>query len=101
MPTIISEVIAQMLLTGWTAARAELAEIEKSEHPDIVDPLGRIWTWKSRDIYTHDSTLAFPAEMARTSCHVPADSVLSNPNYSRLCSICLNGRTFTFRSEGE
>jgi hypothetical protein len=39
------------LLSDWQTARAKLAELERLEHPDIVDVNGRIWTWWKGTLY--------------------------------------------------
>lgn len=78
------------LLADWQAARFELAEIERAEHPDITDRFGRVWTWKSKDLYRHCGT-ACPAYMI-DGFGLPTQRALDNPNYD-LCGICLDGRT--------
>lgn len=78
-------------LGQWVAARAALAELEKAEHPDIVDKFGRTWRWRGGDLYEHCG-MAWP-ESTFTSPHytLPTDAVLDNPNY-KLCSTCRGGR---------
>lgn len=83
------------LVDEWLAARAALAELERAEHPDIVDGYGRAWTWKAGrgDIYVHDG-MAFPkAFLTEGRIGLPRQSVLDNPNYAHLCPVCLDGRT--------
>lgn len=84
------------LIADWQAARAELAAIERAEHPDITDHHGRVWTWKPGrgDVYVHDG-MAFPKDFLTEPGHIglPTQKVLDNPNYGHLCAICLNGRT--------
>lgn len=80
------------LITKWQNARAELAAIERAEHPDITDHLGRVWTWFGRgDTYRHCGNAA-PSYMINDFGR-PSQRVLDNPNYGELCDICLNGRT--------
>lgn len=75
------------LLAEWTRARAALRELERTEHPDITDPHGRVWTWVDGDLYEHDETLAFPADRI-PGAGLPSPALADNPNYHRLCSIC-------------
>ncbi|MDH6625785.1 hypothetical protein M2271_003596 [Streptomyces sp. LBL] len=78
------------LITKWQDARAALAELERAEHPDIVDRHGRMWTWKGRgDLYRHCGNAA-PAYMIN-DFGLPTQRVLDNPNYD-LCDTCLDGR---------
>lgn len=77
------------LIADWQAARTALADIERAEHPDIVDRHGRTWTWKARDLYRHCGTAA-PADMIG-QFGLPTQRALDNPNYD-LCAICLDGR---------
>lgn len=81
------------LIASWQAARAELAAIERAEHPDITDHHGRVWTWRGRgDLYRHCS-LAWPEEFVRNNRHgLPTQAALDSPNYD-LCDLCLGGRT--------
>lgn len=79
------------LLSEWQAARAQLAGIERAEHPDITDHLGRVWTWRGRgDLYRHCG-IAAPAAMI-DQFGLPSRAVLDNPNYGELCDVCLAGR---------
>ncbi|MFI9123827.1 hypothetical protein ACIGW0_31300 [Streptomyces bikiniensis] len=79
------------LIIEWQAARAELAELERAEHPDLTDRFGRVWTWRGRgDLYRHCGNAA-PAYMI-DQFGIPSQRVLDNPNYD-LCVICLAGRT--------
>ena len=77
--------VSQMI-ADWQAIRAELAEIEASEHLDITDQHGRVWVWWSGDLYRH-CQMAWPESMVRAEHGLPTDSVKSNPNY-QLCTIC-------------
>lgn len=77
------------LIADWQEARAALAEIERAEHPDIIDRHSRVWAWVSKDLYRHCCTAA-PADMIN-QFGLPTQGALDNPNYD-LCDICLNGR---------
>lgn len=77
------------LIADWQAIRAELVEIERAEHPDTTDRFGRVWTWKSKDLYRHCGTAA-PYWMI-DNFGLPTQAALDNPNYD-LCDICLDGR---------
>lgn len=78
------------LLTEWQDARAQLAELERAEHPDITDRHGRVWTWRgSGDLYRHCGNAA-PADMI-DQFGLPSQRSLDNPNYDP-CDICLDGR---------
>jgi hypothetical protein len=68
--------------------------MERSEHPDITDRFGRVWTWKPRDLYHHCGT-ACPAYMIG-NFGLPTQRALDNPNYE-LCAICLDGRSRNIR----
>jgi hypothetical protein len=81
------------LLADWHAAREALTALEAAEHPDIIDHHGRVWTWWKGDLYRHCGNAA-PSHMIDWF-GLPKDAVLSNPNYPKLCGICLNGRTQT------
>lgn len=78
------------LLDEWAVARSQLAALEAAEHPDIIDRFGRAWQWRGRgDLYSHDDTLAFPADWVRDpDLGLPSPSLVDNPNYSRLCDTC-------------
>lgn len=82
--------VVRRMLDDWSAARAELAAIERSEHPDITDEHGRLWTWKFGDVYSHDSTLAYPAEWI-AGLGLPPESLAQNWNYHQLCGTCTAG----------
>lgn len=84
----------ERLLTQWQDARFALAEIERSEHPDITDRFGRVWTWKSKNLYRHCGT-ACGADMIE-HFGLPTQRALDNPNYD-LCDICLDGRVRNIR----
>jgi hypothetical protein len=76
------------LLGEWRAARHAFAEMERAEHPDIIDQHGRVWTWRGGDLYAHDDTLAFPKALIDGGLGLPSAALADNPNYSRLCAIC-------------
>jgi hypothetical protein len=81
------------LIDDWKRLRSDLAAIERTEHPDIVDHHGRVWTWGKGTLYRHCG-LAWPQRFVKDGRHgLPSDQVLSNPNYPKLCDVCLNGRT--------
>jgi len=76
-------------INEWQRMRAELKALERAEHPDIIDHHGRTWSWKSRDLYVHDS-MAWPKSVIEDGRHgLPSPELADNPNY-RLCDICLN-----------
>lgn len=77
------------LVTEWQQLRAEIAEMERAEHPNITDRFGRVWVWKSKDLYRHCGTAA-PVHMI-DDFGLPTQAALDNPNYN-LCAICLDGR---------
>lgn len=77
------------LIDAWKTARAELAAIKCAEHSDIIDKFGRVWAWKSKDLYVHCGCAA-PAYMI-DSFALPKQSVLDNSNYD-LCDVCIDGR---------
>jgi len=74
------------LLADWHAARAELAAIERAEHPDLVDKFGRTWTWWKG---TGETALYRHCQMAWTRDMV-ADGNFSLPRqpYADMCPIC-------------
>lgn len=74
------------VIDEWRTARADLAAIERAEHPDIVDHHGRVWVWESGDLYVHDS-LAWTGQMIRAPHGLPYARLADNPNY-KLCEIC-------------
>jgi hypothetical protein len=78
------------LLVEWQALRIIIAEMDVAEHPDIVDALGRVWTWipgGSGNLYGHDG-MAWPREhVERPDVGLPSSAVLANPNYS-WCELC-------------
>ncbi|MFJ4828478.1 hypothetical protein ACIP79_00845 [Streptomyces sp. NPDC088747] len=77
------------LIIEWQTTRTVVAEVERAEHPDIVDRHGRTWTWVSKDLYRHCGNAA-PVWMIN-DFGLPTQAALDNPNYD-LCEICLNGR---------
>lgn len=82
------------LIGEWRDARAQLVELERAEHPDIVDGYRRTWTWKPGhgDVYVHDG-MAVPKDfLTNGGAGLPQQSVLDNPNYGELCGTCLDGR---------
>lgn len=80
------------LLGEWQGARETLLDLERAEHPDITDRHGRVWSWRHRDLYWHCG-MVFPKEVVESNAMgLPSQSVLDNPNYGRLCAVCLDGR---------
>lgn len=77
--------VAEMV-TEWQALRAELAAIERPEHPDIIDRFGRTWAWRSGRLYVHDQ-MAWTADMIARAVSLPPASLAANPNY-HLCHVC-------------
>jgi hypothetical protein len=78
------------LVDEWQDLRKALREAEEAAHPPITDALGRVWTWKDGDLYTHDS-MAWPrAFVESANVGLPTRYALDNPNY-RWCSICTSG----------
>lgn len=80
----------RQLIADWNAARALIRRNEEAAHPDVVDVLGRTWTWKDGDLYRHDS-MCWPLSMV-TDPRVgwPSRNALDNPNY-QWCEICKTG----------
>lgn len=78
------------LMSQWATARADLAALERADHPDLIDHHGRVWTWKGRgDLYSHDDTLCWPAHWVTDGTAVlPDKKLMDNPNYAKLCGIC-------------
>lgn len=75
------------LINEWQTRRAGLRATEAAEHPDVTDALGRVWVWRSGDLYGHDS-MAWPLAMVASSLvGWPAATLLDNPNY-RWCPAC-------------
>jgi hypothetical protein len=75
------------LIDEWLAGREALREIERAEHPDITDTLGRVWVWWKGDLYTHDG-MAWPQEfVAKSNVSRPSQHALDNPNY-QWCASC-------------
>lgn len=71
----------------WMEACAQLAAIEQSEHPDIVDRHGRVWVWWKGELYRHCG-MAWTESMVRDPRNgLPTESARNNPNYD-LCSTC-------------
>jgi hypothetical protein len=80
----------QNLINDWQRIRAEIADVERAEHPDIVDSLGRAWVWRGRgDLYSHCGNAA-PSFMIGQFGRRP-QAILDNPNYD-LCDVCIDGR---------
>lgn len=76
-----------LLLAEWAAARAAIKAAEAAEHPDLTDKFGRVWVWKSGDLYVHDC-LAWPADAILSDrIALPSPSLKDNQNY-RLCGVC-------------
>lgn len=83
--------VVRSMLAEWQGLRAELRAIEEAEHPAFRDRWGRVWRWKSGDVWTHDDTLAYPRDMidgAYALRGLPPETLRDNPNYHRLCGIC-------------
>ncbi len=77
------------MIADWQATRAALREIEEREHPDITDRHGRVWVWRSGDLYAHDATLAMPRDfVTHPRLGLPRAECADNPNYWRLCATC-------------
>lgn len=77
------------LVAKWQSARAELAELERAEHPNVTDRFGRVWSWWKGDLYRHCGNAA-PKHMIG-DFGLPTQAALDNPNYE-LCDTCLDGR---------
>lgn len=76
------------LVDEWQALRAEIREQEETDHPPIIDALGRVWTWWQGDIYRHDG-MAWPADhIGRYAQGWPSIRLIDNPNY-HWCDLCL------------
>lgn len=77
-------------LSDWRAVRAELADIERAEHPDITDRFGRVWTWSPGhyDIYVHDCLAWSRTRIMHPDVSLPPATLADNPNYSSLCELC-------------
>jgi hypothetical protein len=76
------------MLAEWQALRAELRAIEEAEHPAFTDRFGRLWTWKSKELWHHDDTLAMSRDMVDALTGLPPERLRGNPNYWQLCDIC-------------
>lgn len=78
----------EQLIDEWRTARAALRMLERSEHPDIVDQLGRTWEWIGGDLYRHDK-MAWPRGMVERAGFLgwPRPILLDNPNY-QWCDAC-------------
>lgn len=78
------------LVEIWQATRAELRAIEQAEHPDLTDQFGRVWLYRSRDLYVHDGLIAATADVvASPHLELPAPGLADrNPNYAGLCQVC-------------
>lgn len=88
----MSTSVAEKLVTDWQAARLLLKELERAEHPDLVDHHGRVWTWKYGDLYVHDGCLAWPKDHVLDGTHgLPGPALADNPNYRELCPTCRQG----------
>ena len=58
-------------------------------HPDITDRFGRVWVWKARDLYTHDSILCVPSLwITSPDMQLPNRKLGWNHRYAGLCAIC-------------
>lgn len=77
----------ERLITEWQALHRALRGERAAEHPDVTDALGRVWVWKSGDLYGHDS-MAWPLAMVASDLvGWPSPLLLDNPNY-RWCAAC-------------
>jgi hypothetical protein len=74
-------------IDSWLSVRAELAAIERAEHPDITDRFGRAWEWWKGDLYRHDGTIAIPQRWI-PEWGLPSAKLAGNPNYAGLCETC-------------
>jgi hypothetical protein len=74
-------------IDSWLTVRAELAAIERAEHPDITDRFGRVWQWWKGDLYRHDGCLAIPGRWI-PEWGLPSARLAGNTNYAGLCGIC-------------
>jgi hypothetical protein len=82
----VSELVPA-LVDLWLAARAELHEIERAEHPDLTDVFGRPWRWLAGDLYRHD-TMVWTRDMVLSpSLRGPSRYALDNLNY-QWCARC-------------
>lgn len=76
------------LIAQWQHGREALRVIAEAEHPPIVDPHGRTWTWVAGNLYRHDDALCVPEHYIATA-GIPGQALVdSNANYSNLCDIC-------------
>jgi hypothetical protein len=80
-------IAAHLMVEDWRATRAELAALERAEHPDITDRRGRVWIWSSGDLYHHDGLLGFPKALI-ADLGLPSPRLVDNPNYAGLCDVC-------------
>lgn len=86
----MSTTVIRELIASWQQSRQALRAIEKAEHPNVTDVFGRVWEWKSKDIYTHDG-MAWPLDhVTNEKIGLPSKQALENPNY-QWCSTCLGG----------
>jgi hypothetical protein len=83
-----AHVVVGSMIEEWRALRAELRAVEEAEHPPFHDKFGRLWAWKSGDLWTHDSTLALTRGMIDDFRRLPPEKLRNNPNYWQLCDIC-------------
>jgi hypothetical protein len=74
-------------IDSWLAVRAEIAAIERAEHPDITDGFGRVWEWWKGDLYRHDGCIVIPRRWI-AEWGLPPAQLLNNPNYAGLCETC-------------
>jgi hypothetical protein len=79
--------ITAKMVSDWLQLRADLAAVERAEHPDLTDHHGRVWTWVAGDLYRHCG-MAWPRHSIEDTRHgLPSATVRANPNYD-LCDIC-------------
>lgn len=100
-------ILVAATVAEWQRLRAQIAEIERAEHPDITDSYGRVWTWfageqrlkYSDELYVHCGMVASTDPDSGVYLHrhgLPTQAALDNQNYE-LCEICLDGRTRNVR----
>lgn len=90
--------VAAGLVDALRQARRELRDAEVAEHPNLTDALGRVWTWKSNDLYVHDSMAWTSASILHPNIGWPTQVALANPNY-QWCATCRAGATSAHRDE--
>lgn len=79
--TDAAEMVSETLADWYTA------RLIGALRADITDRYGRVWRWKSGDLYVHDETLAFPVALI-DRVGLPSAALAGNPNYAKLCATC-------------